>query len=220
MNLDNSTVEAAQQRGGGREVGRNAEIDEILESDCLGWQNKEPLVGDDYSDYPDYTEISQPRWLSFLKSLFSHSLITDYHDARKELTAVTADSMVSEWEESLEKAANLFGIDAQALFEKGETVSTDSKLKQLLGYEPAEEVKQCSNPLLVSELYLEGLSVEEIGELLEGDRENARDSLKTVGLLEGKTSDEQTSSFERRNGRLSTHGNDNGKNLTVNTKNL
>ena len=47
MNLDNSTVEAAQQRGGGRKVGRNAEIDEILESDCLGWQNKEPLVGDD-----------------------------------------------------------------------------------------------------------------------------------------------------------------------------
>jgi hypothetical protein len=220
MILDETTVEEAHQRGGGRKVGRESHIDEILNTECLGYENGDVLVGEDYSGYPDYTELSQPQWMSFLRSLFSHSLITDISDARKELTSVTAGTMVSEWEDNLEQAAELFNIDTQALFEQGETPSKDSKLSQILDYEPAEELKDCENPLLVSELYLKGLSVEEIAELLEGDGAQVRDSLKAVDLLEGDTQEEQTTAFEERNGRLTTHRNDSGKNLTVNTKNL
>ena len=220
MKLDETTVEGAHQRKGGRKVGRESHIDEVLNSDCLGYQSGQPLVGDNYDSYPHFSDLSQPQWMSFLRSLFSHSLITDISDARKELTGVTGDSMVAEWEESLEKASDLFNIDTQTLFEQGSTVSTDSKLKQILDYEPADSLIDSENPLLVSELYLEGLSVEEIAELLEGDGAQVRDSLKAVDLLEGDTQEEQTTAFEERNGRLTTHGNGSSNNLTVNTKNL
>lgn len=220
MKLDETTVEGAQQRGGGRKVGRESHIDEVLNSDCLGYQSGQPLVGDNYDSYPHFSDLSQPQWMGFLRDLFSHQLIKGYEDARKELTSVTAGTMVSEWEDNLEQAAELFNIDTQALFEQGSTVSTDSKLKQILDYEPADSLIDSENPLLVSELYLEGLSVEEIAELLEGDGAQVRDSLKAVDLLEGDTQEEQTTAFEERNGRLTTHGDDSGKNLTVNTKNL
>ena len=220
MMLNETTVEGAQQRGGGRKVGRESHIDEILNSDCLGYQSGDPLVGEDYSSYPDFNELSQPQSYGFIRELLSHKLVKSFTDARKELTNADAGGIPEEFETGLEKATELFGIDTQALFEQGETPSKDSKLSQILDYEPAEELKDCENPLLVSELYLKGLSVEEIAELLEGDGAQVRDSLKAVDLLEGDTQEEQTTAFEERNGRLTTHGNNSGKNLTVNTKNL
>ena len=219
MMLNETTVEGAQQRGGGRKVGRESHIDEILNSDCLGYQSGDPLVGDNYGSYPHFSELSQPQWMSFLRDLFSHQLIKGYEDARKELTSVTADTMVAEWEDNLERAAELFNIDTQALFEQGETPSTDSKLKQILDYEPADSLIDSENPLLVSELYLEGLSVEEISDLLEGDSGNVRDTLKAVNLLEGTTKQEQRTAFEKNDGHLSNNDNSSGS-ITIDTRNL
>ena len=219
MKLDETTVEGAHQRGGGRKVGRESHIDEVLNSDCLGYQSGQPLVGDNYDSYPHFSELSQPQWMGFLRDLFSHSLITDISDAREELTGVTADTMVSKWEESLEKASDLFNIDTQTLFEQGSTVSTDSKLKQILDYEPADSLIDSENPLLVSELYLEGLSVEEISDLLEGDSGNVRDTLKAVNLLEGTTKQEQRTAFEKNDGHLSNNDNSSGS-ITIDTRNL
>jgi hypothetical protein len=205
--LGSTAVEAARERDGGPASDRRDAVDEAVCVEKLGWQNGSPLVAESYSEYPDREDLTNPEYTTFIKQLFEHPLIRDIHDAVAELCGANNDSLLRDWREALAKAAEWGDIDAESAFENGDG-RPDNPLENVLGCNPHEDMIDTENPLLVAKLYSEGLSTEEITIIL-GDEldesiseDTIIDSLKELGLMDGKTRDEQVEAFRRKNGRL------------------
>lgn len=230
MKLDSTTVEAARDRDGNADPTRPDRIDDILDSDTLGHNEGEPLVGDSYGDYPSREELTNPNHGEFIRDILSHHLVGSLDDAASELTGATDSVTFGNWKEALETATEIHGLDVDNLLTNGED-SEDSgeQLEELLGYEPLTDMKNYDNPLLVAELYTLGLSVVEVSNVLEEEVDDTvrpdyvRDSLKDVDLLNGKTRDEQREAFRENDSKIggttiinkqTTEG---SKGLTVNT---
>jgi len=202
------SVEAARERGGAADPERPESISEALEADQLGYGEGEPLVGDSYADYPSRAELSNPSQGEFLRDLLSHPLVDGLDTAVEELTGAGDTPTLRKWLSTVEAAATAHGLDTDALLAKGEDKGCENRLKALLGYSPPSDVVTANNGVLIAELYRLGLSVSEVSDTLtervEGSvREgHVRDTLKTVGLLEGRTRDEQQTAFEENEGRI------------------
>jgi len=219
MKLDTETIEAAQQRDGQAADDRGDEVDELLNTNTLGYRDGDNLVGDSYEIYPDNkADLTNPNGMKeFLESLFSHNLVTSYDEAITELTAGTADIHRRNWKESLKNATRIFDINAEELFqETNDDDNDEDTLTALLEYEVADDV---ADDLLIAELYVEAaLSASEIADVLETKEKHVMDRLKHVNLVNGKTTQEQKESFSANKGRLTTPSDSNG--LTVDTSNL
>lgn len=208
MNFDRETVEACRSRGGAAAEDRPEAISEALESETVGWQDGEPLVGDSYADYPDREQLSNPDSGEFLRDLLSHPLVDGLDTAVEELTGAGDSLTLRKWLSTVGSATEAHGLDVDTLTEKGGDKEGEDTLTALLGYEPPTDMVHRDNHLLVAELYTLGLSVSEVADTLEpkveGDvREGqVRDSLKTVSLLEGRTRDEQREAFEDNDSRI------------------
>ena len=219
MKLDTETIEAAKQRDGQAADDRGDEVDELLNTNTLGYRDGDSLVGDSYEDYPDNkADLTNPNGMKeFLESLFSHNLVTSYDEAITELTGGTADIHRRNWKESLKSATRIFDINAEELFqETNDDDNDEDTLTALLEYEVADDV---ADDLLIAELYVEAaLSASEIADVLETKEKHVMDRLKHVNLVNGKTTQEQKESFSANKGRLTTPSDSNG--LTVDTSNL
>lgn len=204
LKIDTETVEEARQRGGAALEDRDDSIDTVLVSDTIGYGDGSPLVEgvDSYEKYPSRSELADPRTANLLRRLFSHDLIGSIEDATRELTGVRDESTFRDWRSDLEASATLHGIDNAALFEDSrEEPDTKEVVSEILGYDV--EGSMLDSVLLISSLYIRGLSVEEIGEVLELGETDVRDRLKSVGLLNGRTTEEQTQAYRQNGGRLS-----------------
>jgi hypothetical protein len=157
-----------------------------------------PLVGDEYDQYPSKAELAHPQSGAFIIELLSHGLVNSYHDAATELTGAT-DSHLRKFEGALKKAVNLFGLDADDLFEAGSAPDGD-RLEIILGETPSDHVISSQTPALVGHLYAVGLGVEEIIDVLEDHtgegvhEEKIRNCLKRCALIEGEPSDDAPTS--------------------------
>lgn len=229
VDLHPSTVEAARDRGGAADPDRPEAITEAVEGAELGYGDGEPLVGDTYADYPSRAELSNPDRGEFVRDLLAHPQVQGLDDAVAELTGAGDTPTLRKWLSTLEGAADAHGLDTDTLTAKSGDEGGGDTLTSLLGYEPPTDVVHRGNPVLIAELYTLGLSVEEVADTLgarvEGDIRPAhvRDTLKTVGLLEGRTREEQQEAFAEKDGRIggttfdrSEGGDSNG--LTVNAE--
>jgi hypothetical protein len=192
MTLDCSpeTVEGAQSRGGDPATDRPDRIEQALNRPEVGYGEGEPLVANRYSQYPDKPEqLTEPKWGSLVEDLLAHPLVRGYSSAVDELTTAQ-DGERDKWRESVAAAASAYDLDAPELFERGAGQSREDPLVAILGYQPSEDMTD--SPLLVGELYCLGLGVSEICQVLE-DREGAqvRDALKDLGLLQGRTQEQE-----------------------------
>ncbi|KPN29981.1 hypothetical protein SY89_00701 [Halolamina pelagica] len=129
----------------------------------------------------------------------------------KELTGARDTATLRKWLTTLEAAADAHGLDVDTLTAKGEDEREQGggdTLTSLLGYEPPTDMVRRDSPILLAELYTLGLSVTEVADTLtervEGDVRPAhvRDTLKDMGLLEGRTREEQQEAFEEKGGRI------------------
>ena len=210
LDLHPDTVSDCRQRGGAAAEDRPEAITEALETDQLGYGDGEPLIGDSYQDYPSKADLSNPDSGDFLRRLLGHNKVSSLSDVVAELTAGRDSGHLSDWLATLETATEVHGLDVDTLTAKGSADEgrDGSRLSIILGYEPPSDVIDVDNSILIGELYTAGLSVEEIASLLsehaEGDvREGSvSDSLKKVGLLEGRTRDQQREAFEEKGGRI------------------
>ena len=147
----------------------------------------------------------------------------------EELTGAGDSPTLRKWLSTVEAAAEAHGLDTDTLTAKGGDQGGQDRLTSLLGYEPPADVVHRDNPVLITELYTLGLSVSEVADTLSARVEGSvteghvRDTLKTVGLLEGRTRDEQQEAFAENDGRLSQTSHDfseggDSNGLTVNAE--
>jgi hypothetical protein len=227
--LHPDSVEAARDRGGAAAEDRPKAITEAVERAELGYGEGEPLVGESYADYPSRAELSNPDRGEFVRDLLAHPLVDGLDTAVEELTGAGDSPTLRKWLSTVEAATEAHSLDVDTLTAKGGDQGGEDRLTSLLGYEPPADVVHRDNPVLVAELYRIGLSVSEVADTLEPKVEGSvteghvRDTLKTVGLLEGRTRDEQQEAFEDKDGRIggttfdrSEGGDSNG--LTVNAE--
>jgi len=232
LDLHPETVEEARGRGGDAADNRPEAVNEVLEGDELGYGDGEPLVGDSYADYPSREELSNPDRGEFLRTLLAHPQVGELDNAVEEITGANSTGLLGDWLATLEAAADAHGLDTDTLLAKGEDEREqggEDTLTSLLGYEPPEDVVHTDNPLLIAELYTLGLSVAEVadtlGERVEGSvrEDHVRDTLKEIGLLDGRTREEVREDFEENDSRLGGVTIDNrdssqSKGLTVNAE--
>ncbi|WP_144050381.1 hypothetical protein [Halorubrum persicum] len=203
LEIDTETVEEARQRGGNAADDRPSRIDNTLVSDTIGFGSGDPLVGSSYNDYPDREDLANPSQGEFLETLFSHELVGSYADAVKEMTGARTEGMMRSWLDSLESAAELHGLSSEDLFaDSREELDREGLVSEVLGYEIDGSMLDSNNVLLFSSLYLVGCSTEEIAELLEIRETDVKDRLKSVGLLNGRTTDEQETAFREKRGEV------------------
>jgi hypothetical protein len=214
VDLHPSTVEAARDRGGDKDPDRPEGITDALETEQLGYGDGDPLVGDSYADYPDRTELSNPARGEFLRDLLAHPSVGGLDDAVAELTGAEDSPTLRKWLSTVEAATEAHSLDVDTLTAKGGDQGGGDRLTSVLGYEPPEDLVHRDNPVLVAELYGLGLSVAEVADTLEPKVEGSvseghiRDTLKDVGLLEGRTRGEQREAFEDKDGRITQTSHD------------
>ncbi|RLM95815.1 hypothetical protein [Haloarcula sp. Atlit-7R] len=201
MNFNESTITDCRERDG-QAAEREAEIDEIIQTAELGRGEGEPLAAESYSAYPQREELTDPKNRSFLTELLSHELVNSIEDAAEE--CAENPTVKQRWNITLRKAVEVFGIDLSDYF--GDYPDETNRLKELLGFQPPDSMIAPSNVLVVSELYVAGLSVGEIVDVLAdhtvADTQSVEDTLKKAGLISGTTTQEQASAFEENDGRI------------------
>ena len=220
MRLSNDVINDARRRDGGIDEGRDNDINELLDTDQLGYGKGQPLEADSYDEYPTLNDLSNPQQRPFIVDLLSNDNVNTIDDVVNEILGANSGTIVREWRSAVEQAIDVFDINADELLQQGsnEDNSVD-KLTEIVGYDLAEELRDGGNPLLLSVLYLEhGLSTDEISELLDTDEPTVRDKLTAVGLIGGKTRQQQRQAFEDNGGRLSH--NDSSSGLTIDTSKL
>lgn len=188
--LDSEVVANCRDRDGRPKAKRPSHVEKALSRPKLGHREGMPLVGDGYDEYPTKDELAHPKSGSFVIELLSHYLISSYEDAVTELTGVSG-SHLDKYKDALKKAVNLFGLDADILFNAGEAPNGD-QLGEILGETPSDHVISSLSPTLIAEMYARGLGVGEIVAVLENhtgegvSEGQVRDKLKQTALLEGK----------------------------------
>jgi len=208
VDLHPSTVEAARDRDGAAAEDRPEGITDALESEQLGYGEGEPLVGESYESYPSRAELSNPDRGEFLRDLLAHPLVDGLDTAVEELTGAGDTPTLRKWLSTVEAATEAHSLDVDTLTDKGGDQGDGDRLTSLLGYEPPTDVVHRNNPVLIATLYTLGLSAAEVADTLEPKVEGSvseghvRDTLKTVGLLEGRTREEQQTAFEDKDGRI------------------
>lgn len=207
MNLSEKTVEQCRDRGGDAAEDRDESLEDALTQPQLGFRDGQPLAADSYGQYPERTDLARPEYGDFLERLLGHDMVGDAGDAVAELTGANDRGALTDWVRTVEAAAEAHGLDTDSLFEGGGQEG-GSPLTAVVGYEPPADMVESDNPLLIAELYASGLSVEEIADTLSQEVDGSvtpaavRDSLKDVGLIEGKTRAETMSDFEDNGARL------------------
>jgi len=191
MNLiSEEVVESCRDRDGRPKEERASRIDDALSRPKLGHRNGEAIVdGYEYEQYPSRDELSQPQWKGFLRDLFAHYLVGSYEDAANELTGVTG-SHFSKYVDALRTASDLFGLDANALFNAGDAPDAD-RLTEILDAKPADAVISADNPTLCGQMYALGMGIAGINEILSDyvdhiTEEIVRDCLKRCALIRGE----------------------------------
>ncbi|WP_367175572.1 hypothetical protein [Haloarcula rubripromontorii] len=202
MNFNESTITDCRERDGRADTERPNEIDSTLEVAKLGRGEGEPLAADTYADYPERSELTNPKNRSFLESLLSHELVQSVEDAATEMAPNR--TVRARWNLTLRKAIETYELDLDDYF--GGYPDETNRLKELLGFMPSDDMVDATNPLVVSELYVAGLSVAEITDVLSdhtvADAQTVEDTLKRCGLISGATAEEQVSAFEEQDGKL------------------
>ena len=217
MRLSNDVINDARRRDGGIDEGRDNDINELLDTDQLGYGKGQPLEADSYDEYPTLNDLSNPQQRPFIVDLLSNDNVNTIDDVVNEILGANSGTIVREWRSAVEQAIDVFNINADELLQQGnnEDNSVD-KLTEIVGYDLAEELRDGGNPLLLSVLYVEhGLSTNEISELLDTDEPTVRDKLTAVGLIGGKTRQQQRQAFEDNGGRLSHNDSDGGVTIDV-----
>ncbi|MFB6074915.1 MAG: hypothetical protein ABEJ89_07880 [Haloarculaceae archaeon] len=214
MQIDAETIRECRERDGAAKSDRRAEIDDRLApEEELGYGEGLPLVGDDYADYPsEPSELALPEWREFIHELASSRFVGGYDDMVEELTPSSSTPTLREWLEAVERACDLFDVDTSEAFEgdgnaESDESDGDDDLDLVTTTVPSDLANDAeTNPLVVGHLYALGLSVEEIAEFVRQelgrdtavDSRQVRDTLKAVGLLEGRTRDERERERRRR----------------------
>ncbi|RKS82835.1 hypothetical protein BDK61_2157 [Haloarcula quadrata] len=202
MDFNSDTIENCRERDGRADTEREAEIDEIIQTAELGRGEGEPLAADTYADYPQREELTDPQQKDFLESLLSHELINSIGDAAEE--CAENPTVKQRWNLTLRKAIETYELNLDNYF--GDYPEKVNRLESLLGFMPSDDMIAPSNALVVSELYVAGLSVAEITDVLSdhtvADTQTVEDTLKRCGLISGATAEEQMSAFEEQDGKL------------------
>lgn len=220
MRLSDDVINDARRRDGGIDEGRDNDINDVLDTDNVGYGKGQPLEADSYDQYPSLNGLSNPQQRPFLVDLLSNDNVNSIDDAVAELTAATGGTLATDWRSALTEAIDVFNINADELLQQGSNDNNSvDKLTEIVGYNLADQLRDGGNPLLLSVLYVEhGLSTNEISELLDTDEPTVRDKLTAVGLIGGKTRQQQRQAFEDNGGRLSH--NDSSSGLTIDTSKL
>jgi len=199
----------ARDRGGAPKEDRPAEVDNALEpSPELGRNNGLPLVGDSYDDYPSVNQLTLPQSRDFVIDLVEHDRVTSLRDAVEELTGGADGLTGQKYRKALTKALDLFDVEREHLsggsFDIPDVENDDSdELDLFTKSAPRDIPNPAENPLVVGHLYVVGLSVSEIttylGEELNDAvyRQQIRQTLIDVGLLEGRTTEQQEQARRR-----------------------
>jgi len=202
--LDPDTVEAARNRDGAPAEDRPERIADALGGPTVGRGEGDPLAAENYARYPDADNpesLSNPKWSPLLRSLLDHSAVTDFEDAANELAGAEGGPNLEQWTEAIRRAASALQIDPPFDDGDGGDDARDT-LTTVLGH-PVPDNAEPTNPILVAECYVAGLSVSEAATVLSEytDRDiqpmKVRDILKQVDLLPGhegegpKTSEEE-----------------------------
>lgn len=180
-------VTNARQRDGDPAEDRPDRVDELLNADQLGYGEGDPLAAHSYADYPDdATQLSAPKWRSFVESLLSNAVVNSYDDAVAEVTPAADQITRKKWREAIQNAARAAELDVGELFDygdDGEQDATEDALAALTESWPDDAVRS-DNPLVVADLYESGLSTAEIAGLFECSEDRVRGVLRQCGLLE------------------------------------
>jgi hypothetical protein len=195
-------IQNARQRDGDATGNRRDRVDEILNRPQLGYGECDPLVGDDYGEYPEQPDdLTTPESRQFVTELFEHDKVNNLREAIEETTPATGDRyIVAEWRDAFERATELFDIDTSDDTESDEQ-RADSRLTELTEDYPNDMVTP-SNPLVVSYLYAEcGLSTEEIADVFSDHKRSVspkqiRAILRNAGLIEATESEDSEPSHK------------------------
>lgn len=194
--MNAEALQEARDRNGAKDPSRDDEIDEILApKEKVGFQVEEPLLNCSYSSYPRHDELLRPDAHDALQALAEHDLVTDVEDISSELGTD---------EDTVEKALNLHSIEAPEGFEI--EVNQD-RLTAILGDIP-DDMRSANNPIVVSALYLKGLSLSEIADVLQESTDartvrerDTRQVLIDCGILDGESSSEMEKRLKQGRGR-------------------
>lgn len=202
--------EDARQRGGDARETRPKAVDDALEpSEELGRGNGLPLVGDSYDDYPSVHELTLPTSREFVTELVEHDKVTTLRDAVTELCGDADGPTGQQYRRAFTKALDLFGIDRDEQLAGGSfdvpNPDDSDRLDLFTTSVPRSIPNPAENPLVVGHLYaVAGLSVGEITTYLGEElgsavyNQTVRQSLIDVGLLEGRTTEQQEQAARRR----------------------
>ncbi|MDL0145305.1 hypothetical protein [Halobacterium salinarum] len=205
-------IENARQRDGDAAEDRSDRVDEIINRPRLGYGESDPIVGDDYSQYPEQPDdLTTPDARQFVTELFSSPLVTSIDDAIEETTPVANNRIIHrEWREAFLKVVELFGDERPEDSGERDQNDDDSRLTELTDDYPDDMVTP-SNALVVSNLYAEhGLSTEEIAEVFSDDGRNVkpdeiRATLRNAGLIQANESGDAESSHKLGGTSISAH---------------
>lgn len=193
-------VESARQRDGDAAEDRSERVDEILTRPRLGHGESDPLVGDDYDEYPEQPDdLTTPEARPFVSELFASPLVSNLRDAVEETTPATGDSqIVQKWRDAFERATEVFGVETQGSDDERDERATDDRLAELTPDVPDDMVTP-SNPLVVAHMYADGLSCDEIAEVFSDDSDTRvkasqiRRVLRSTGLITAGGEDSEPS---------------------------
>ncbi len=179
--------EAARERDGSAADERSDRIEELLNSDTLGFESGDALAAESYQAYPSSrAELSAPGYGEFLESLLGHHLVTDWDDAIDEIAHVGDSLTRRKWKQTLQSAAQGAGLEAEALLaadDGAEQHGSEDALAVLTEGVPDDAVR-ADNPLVVVTLYREGLATAEVADLLDSSEAQVRGTRRRCGLLE------------------------------------
>lgn len=188
MNLDGNAFRRAYARDGAAADERPEKVDNAMNPrQMVGFEQEEPLLDKDYDDYYRNDSLLFPRASDDLAALAEHELIADVEDMASELGSR---------DDKVEKALEIHDIEEP----NGRDVTDTDRLHELVPDVP-ERLVTTQSPILVMHLYVMGLSVGEISDVLSEtmpDHKSISPSTVTQCLIDAHVLPGETSTSAKR----------------------
>lgn len=193
--------EARKRNGNAKEDLPEAVTEAFEETEEIGFRRGIPLIGESYEAYPTVDTVVLPQSKEFVERLVQHGKVQTLNQAVAELSGGTSED---KWRSALRNAIDAFDIDRDKHLGGFEVPEVDSETEGIEGFTtvfPKDIPSPATNPLVVSHLYLLGLSVSQISDHLQNEtgasvvsERKVYQTLVDIGLADGTT----TATQERR----------------------
>lgn len=210
-------IAEARERDGSAADGRADEVNEIMAPrEKPGYGTELPLLGVDYDEYPDDSDLLRPSEGDTLRTLVDHDKVHSVAHIADELDTT---------EDQVRQAAELHGVSLPEGNFNIEVATT--RLDRLVGDIPDGMVSP-ENQILTAYLFVEkGLSTKEIADVLGEEvssnvrEEQIRQTLIDCHVLDGETTEEREQRWKQNRGEINRPQYDSGeRGITIDASDL